>query len=54
MIENKIVANNGLREELEGELVVAKFATTKRYGRRDYYTQVSETTFYNLDVSRLI
>lgn len=40
--------------ELNEALVVAKFATPKRYGRRDNYTQVSETTFYNLDVSRLI
>ena len=32
--------NNALREELEGEPVVAKFATPKKYGRKDGYTQM--------------
>lgn len=30
--------NNALREELEGEPVVAKFATPKKYGRKEGYT----------------
>ena len=32
--------NNALREELEGEPVVAKFATPKKYGRQEEYTQM--------------
>ena len=32
--------NNALREELEGEPVVAKFATPKKYGRKEGYTQM--------------
>lgn len=36
--------------ELDETLVCAKSAQPKRYGRRDNYIQVSETTFYNLDV----
>ena len=36
--------------ELDETLVCAKSAQPKRYGRRDNYVQVSETTFYNLDV----
>ena len=31
--------NIALREELEGEPVVAKFATPKKYGRKEGYTQ---------------
>ena len=31
--------NNALREELDESLVVAKFASTKKYGRREGYTQ---------------
>ncbi len=36
--------------ELEESLVSAKFAHTKKYGRREGFTQATETAFYNLDV----
>ncbi len=36
--------------ELNKSLVVAKFATPKKYGRRDNFTQEVEATLYNLDV----
>lgn len=36
--------------ELEESLVCAKFAHTKKYGRKEGFTQVTETTLYNLDV----
>ena len=36
--------------ELDELLVSAKIAHTKDYGRREGFTQVTETTFYNLDV----
>ena len=36
--------------ELDETLVCAKNAQPKKYGRRDDYIQLSETTFYNLDV----
>lgn len=42
--------NNALKEELEGESVVAKFATTKNYGRVEGYTQLQEIEYYNLDM----
>ena len=42
--------NNALREELDKSLVVANFAYTKKYGRREGYTQQKEETIYNLDV----
>ena len=42
--------NNALREELEGEPVVAKFATPKKYGRKDGYTQMQKIDYYNLDM----
>jgi len=42
--------NNALKEELANFLVVAKFATTKKYGRREGFTQVVEVEYYNLDV----
>ena len=42
--------NNALKEELTNFLVVAKFATTKKYGRRDGFTQVVDIEYYNLDV----
>ena len=32
--------NKVLREELEGEPVVAKIATPKKYGRKEGYTQM--------------
>ena len=35
-------------EELEESLVCAKFAHTKEYGRREGFTQKTETTLYNL------
>ena len=34
---------NALREELEGEVVVAKFATTTRHGAIEGKTQVRQT-----------
>ena len=42
--------NNALKEELQGLSVVASFATTKNYGRRDGFTQQKMVKFYNLDV----
>ena len=34
--------NNALREELEGEPVVAKFATPKKYSRKEGLTQMQK------------
>lgn len=42
--------NNALREELEGEPVVAKFATPKKYGRKKGYSQMQNIEYYNLDM----
>lgn len=42
--------NNALREELEGQVVVAKFATTTQYGAIEGKTQTHMTEYYNLDV----
>ena len=42
--------NNALREELEGEPVVAKFATPKKYGRKEGYIQMQKIDYYNLDM----
>ena len=42
--------NNALREELEGEPVVAKFATPKKYGRKEGYAQMLKIDYYNLDM----
>ncbi len=42
--------NNALREELEGESVVAKFATTTQHGAIENKTQTHMVEFYNLDV----
>lgn len=42
--------NNAMREELEGQVVVAKFATTTRHGAMEGKTQTQQTEFYNLDV----
>ena len=42
--------NNALKEELANFLVVAKFATTKKYGRREGFDQVIDVEYYNLDV----
>lgn len=43
--DNKTIAkhiNNALREELEGEPVVAKFSTPKKYGRKEGLTQMQK------------
>lgn len=42
--------NNAMREELEGQVVVAKFATTTRHGAIKGKTQTKQTEYYNLDV----
>ena len=39
-----------MKEELEGEPVVAKFATPKKYGRKEGYTQMQNVDYYNLDM----
>ena len=42
--------NNALKEELEGSMVVANFATTTQHGAISGKTQVHNVNFYNLDV----
>lgn len=42
--------SNALKEELAGELVVAKFATPKEYGRQAGFSQIQEVEYYNLDM----
>lgn len=42
--------NNALKEELEAQVVVAKFATTTQHGAIDGKTQTHMTEYYNLDV----
>ena len=42
--------NNALKEELEGEPVVAKFATPKKYGRKEGVSQIQNVEYYNLDM----
>ena len=42
--------NNALKEELEGQVVVAKFATTTLHGAIEGKTQTHMTEYYNLDV----
>lgn len=42
--------NNALKEELAGQVAVAKFATTTRHGAIEGKTQMHMTDFYNLDV----
>ncbi len=42
--------NNALREELEGEPVVAKYAIPKKYGRIEGHTQMQKIDYYNLDM----
>lgn len=42
--------NNAIKEELENQVVVAKFATTTRHGAIEGKTQTHKTDFYNLDV----
>ena len=44
------IANIFKEGELEDSLVCAKFAHAKEYGRREGFTQRTETTLYNLDV----
>lgn len=41
---------NARREELEGQVVVANFATTTQHGAMDGKTQTHMTEYYNLDV----
>lgn len=42
--------NNAIREELEGQMVIAKFATTTQHGAISGKTQTHMTKYYNLDV----
>ena len=42
--------NNALKMELEGQVVVAKFATTTPHGAIEGKTQTHMTEYYNLDV----
>ena len=42
--------NNAIREELAGQVVVAKFATTTQHGAIPGKTQTHMTDYYNLDV----
>ncbi len=43
--------NNIFKEgELEKNLVSAKFAHTKNYGRREGFSQIKDVTYFNLDV----
>ena len=42
--------NNALQEELKGEEVVAKFATTTKHGAIYGKTQTHMADYYNLDV----
>ena len=42
--------NNALREDLEGESVVAKFATPKKYGRREGFEQTQYPEYYSLEM----
>lgn len=42
--------NNALKEELDDQVVVAKFATTTRHGAIEGKTQTHMTDYYNLDV----
>ena len=42
--------NNALKEELEDQVVVAKFATTTQHGAIEGKTQTHVTEYYNLDV----
>ena len=43
-------SNNALKEELEGEVVVAKFATTTQHGALEGKTQTHMTDYYNLEM----
>ena len=39
-----------MHEELEGQVVVAKFATTTQHGAMPGKTQTQQTEYYNLDI----
>ena len=43
--------NNALKEELVGQVVVAKFATTTQHGAIEGKTQTHMTEYYNLDMN---
>ena len=42
--------NNALREELADEPVGANFASTKKYGRHEGFTQTKDVMYYNLEM----
>ena len=42
--------DNAIHEELAGEVVVAKFATTTQHGAMTGKSQTHDVSFYNLDV----
>ena len=42
--------NNALHEDLEGEPVVAKFATTNKYGRIEGFTQEQMVEYFSLEM----
>ena len=42
--------SNALKEELEGEPIVAKFATPRKYGRQEGNIQMQKIDYYNLDM----
>ena len=42
--------NNALSDELNDEVVVAKFASTTKHGAIDGKTQTHEINYYNLDM----
>lgn len=42
--------DNAIKEELAGDVVVAKFATTTQHGAMKGKTQTKEVNYYNLDV----
>lgn len=42
--------NNALKEELEGEEVVAKFANTTQHGAMEGKTQTHEVEYFNLEM----
>ena len=42
--------NNAIREELAGEVVVAKISTTTQHGAMEAKSQTHDVNFYNLDV----
>lgn len=39
-----------MHEELEGQVVIAKFATTTQHGAMPGKTQTQQTEYYNLDI----